>query len=41
MSTPVETRVDQLNEFLCTVVNKIGRQEWSSKSYSNPLGKFK
>ena len=41
MSTPVETRVDQLNEFLSTVVNKIGRQEWSSKAYSNPLGKFK
>ena len=41
MATPVETRVDQLNEFLSTVVNKIGRQEWSSKAYSNPLAKFK
>ena len=41
MATPVETRVDQLNEFLTTVVNKIGRQEWSSKAYSNPLARFK
>ena len=41
MATPLETRVDQLNEFLSTVVNKIGRQEWSSKAYSNPLAKFK
>ena len=38
---PSETRVDQLNEFLTTVVNKIGRQEWSSKAYSNPLARFK
>ena len=38
---PTETRVDQLNEFLTTVVNKIGRQEWSSKAYSNPLARFK
>ena len=41
MATPLETRVDQLNEFLSTVVNKIGRQEWSSRAYSNPLAKFK
>ena len=38
---PTETRVDQLNEFLTTVVNKVGRQEWSSKAYSNPLARFK
>ena len=41
MATPMETNLNQLNDFLTTVINKIGRQEWSSKAYSNPLAKFK
>ena len=41
MATPMNTNLNQLNEFLATVVNKIGRQEWASKAYSNPLAKFK
>lgn len=41
MATPSTTNVNNLNEFLETVVNKIGRQEWSSRAYVNPLRKFK
>lgn len=31
----------QQNAFLGSVLNKIGRQEWASKSYTNPLAQFK
>lgn len=41
MATPNDTNLNQLNDFLETVVNKIGRQEWSSKAYINPLARFK
>lgn len=38
---PTTTNPNTLNEFLGTVVNKIGRQDYSSKAYVNPLAKFK
>ena len=41
MATPSTTNVNAMNEFLETVVNKIGRQEWSSRAYVNPLRRFK
>ena len=41
MATPNNTNVNALNELLETVVNKIGRQDWASKAYLNPLKKFK
>ena len=41
MATPMNTNLNQLNELLETVVNKIGRQDWASKAYLNPLKKFK
>lgn len=41
MATPTSTNANALNEFLGTVVNKIGRQEYSSKAYLNPLARFK
>lgn len=30
-----------MNNFLTTVLNKIGRTQWSNKAYSNPLKEFK
>ena len=41
MATPNTTNANELNEFLGSVINKIGRQEYSSKAYINPLRKFK
>lgn len=41
MATPSLTNINQKNEFLGSLVNKIGRQEYSSKAYLNPLSKFK
>lgn len=41
MATPSITNLNQKNEFLGSLVNKIGRQEYSSKAYLNPLAKFK
>ena len=41
MATPSSTNINQKNEFLGSLVNKIGRQEYSSKAYLNPLAKFK
>ena len=41
MATPSITNINQKNEFLGSLVNKIGRQEYSSKAYLNPLAKFK
>lgn len=35
------SKIYDMNEFLGTVVQKIGRQEYSSKSYKNPLAVFK
>ena len=41
MATPSLTNLNQKNEFLGSLVNKIGRQEYASKAYLNPLAKFK
>lgn len=41
MATPSIANINQKNEFLGSLVNKIGRQEYSSKAYLNPLAKFK
>lgn len=41
MATPSLTNLNQKNEFLGSLVNKIGRQEYSSKAYLNPLARFK
>lgn len=41
MATPSITNINQKNEFLGSLVNKIGRQEYASKAYLNPLAKFK
>ena len=41
MATPSLTNINQKNEFLGSLVNKIGRQEYASKAYLNPLAKFK
>ena len=41
MATPSLININQKNEFLGSLVNKIGRQEYSSKAYLNPLAKFK
>ena len=41
MATPSLTNINQKNEFLGSLVNKIGRQEYASKAYLNPLSKFK
>lgn len=41
MATPSITNLNQKNEFLGSLVNKIGRQEYASKAYLNPLAKFK
>ena len=41
MATPSIANINQKNEFLGSLVNKIGRQEYASKAYLNPLAKFK
>ena len=41
MATPSLSNINQKNEFLGSLVNKIGRQEYASKAYLNPLSKFK
>ena len=41
MATPSLSNINQKNEFLGSLVNKIGRQEYASKAYLNPLAKFK
>lgn len=41
MATPGIAPANELNQFLGTVVNKIGRQDYASKGYLNPLAKFK
>lgn len=41
MATPSLTNLNQKNEFLGMVLNKIGRQDYASKAYLNPLSKFK
>lgn len=41
MATPSIANINKKNEFLGSIVNKIGRQEYSSKAYLNPLAKFK
>ena len=41
MATPSLTNLNAKNEFLGSVLNKIGRQDYASKSYLNPLSKFK
>ena len=41
MGKPSKTAIITQNEFLGTVVEKIGRQEYSSKAYLNPLARFK
>lgn len=41
MATPSLNNINQKNEFLGSLVNKIGRQEYASKAYLNPLSKFK
>ena len=41
MGKPVKTAIYTQNEFLGTIVEKIGRQQYSSKAYLNPLARFK
>lgn len=41
MGKPSNTTIITQNEFLSSVVEKIGRQEYSSKAYLNPLARFK
>lgn len=41
MGKPSKTAIVTQNEFLGSVVEKIGRQEYSSKAYLNPLARFK
>lgn len=41
MGKPSKTAIITQNEFLGSVVEKIGRQEYSSKAYLNPLARFK
>lgn len=41
MGKASKTAIITQNEFLGTVVEKIGRQEYSSKAYLNPLARFK
>ena len=41
MGKPVTTAIYTKNEFLGTLVEKIGKQTYSSKAYLNPLAKFK
>ena len=41
MATPTSTYTPTLNEFTSVLVEKIGRQIWSSKSWQNPLSVFK
>lgn len=41
MATPSLNNLNAKNEFLGTVLNKIGMQTYASKAYLNPLAKFK
>lgn len=41
MGKPQASAIYTQNEFLGTVVEKIGRQQYSSRAYMNPLAKFK
>lgn len=41
MATPSLNNMNEKNQFLGTLVNKIGRQEYASKAYLNPLKRFK
>ena len=41
MGKPSKTVIVEQNEFLGSVVEKIGRQTYSSRAYLNPLAKFK
>lgn len=41
MGVPSANYVPKKNEFLANVVQKIGRQEFSSKAFINPLARFK
>lgn len=41
MATPSLTNLNQKNEFLGSILNKIGRQDYASQAYLNPLAKFK
>lgn len=41
MGKPSKQAIYQQNEFLGSLVEKIGRQTYSSKAYLNPLAKFK
>lgn len=41
MATPTSTYTPTLNEFTGVLVEKIGRQLWSSRSWRNPLSIFK
>lgn len=41
MGKPSSSKLNTQNEFLGSLVEKIGRQEYSSRAYMNPLAKFK
>ena len=41
MGKPSKSAIYTKNEFLGTLVEKIGRQTYSSRAYLNPLAKFK
>ena len=41
MGKPSKTAIYTQNEFLGSVVEKIGKQQYSSKAYLNPLARFK
>lgn len=41
MGKPTASAIYTKNEFLGNIVEKIGRQQYSSKAYLNPLAKFK
>lgn len=41
MGKPTKTAIYTQNEFLGSIVEKIGRQQYSSKAYLNPLARFK
>ena len=41
MGKPNKSIVYTQNEFLGSVVEKIGKQEYSSRAYQNPLAQFK
>lgn len=41
MATPTNTYVPTVNSFTASLVEKIGKQAWSSKAWSNPLAQLK